>query len=163
MGVAAGISLLSCLRAEIYVISYPLPVSGRCLCFTTYPDIEQHHYFLLRVLWHWKRVITFEIVLLSGILVDIRVITKCQPPSWISDFRFHLGLSPTAPFKSLTVAVGILFLDSLEAEIPLGVVYPPFNRHKNNLQHMRVKRLYLCFRGGAVHSDYWDVVRRNRY
>jgi len=34
-GVAVGISLLSCIRAEIYVISYPLPVSGRHLCFTT--------------------------------------------------------------------------------------------------------------------------------
>jgi len=99
MSVAVGISLLSCIQAEIYVISYPLPVNGRHLCFTTYPDIEQHHYFLLRVLWHWKRVTTFEIVLVSCILADIRVITKFQPPSWISDFRFHLGLLPTAPLK----------------------------------------------------------------
>jgi len=45
MGVAVGISLLSCMRAEIYVISYPFPVSCRHVCFTTYPDIEQQHYF----------------------------------------------------------------------------------------------------------------------
>jgi len=50
MGVAVGFSLLSCIRAEIYVISDPLPVSGRHLCFTTYPDIEHHHYFSLRIL-----------------------------------------------------------------------------------------------------------------
>jgi len=44
MGVAEGIfSLLSCLRAEINAFSYILPVNGRHLCFTTYPDIEQQH------------------------------------------------------------------------------------------------------------------------
>jgi len=31
MGVAIGILLLSCIRAEIYVISYLLPVTGRHL------------------------------------------------------------------------------------------------------------------------------------
>jgi len=31
MGVAVGISLLSCIRAEIDVISYLLPVNGRHL------------------------------------------------------------------------------------------------------------------------------------
>jgi len=45
MGVADEISLLSCIRAEIYVISYPSPISGRHLRFTTYPDIKQHRYF----------------------------------------------------------------------------------------------------------------------
>jgi len=45
MGLAVGMLLLSWMRAEIYVIFYPLPVSGRHLCFTAYPDIEQHHYF----------------------------------------------------------------------------------------------------------------------
>jgi len=149
MGVAVRISLLSCIRAEIYVMSYPLPVNGRHLRFTTYPDIGLHSQlfipvvwsrkhgrsrwnfvaimftswdirnilstsghllydiprqrtaslFLLRVLWHWTRVITFEIVLLSCILADIRVITKFQPPSWISDFRFHLRVLPTSPLK----------------------------------------------------------------
>jgi len=42
--------------------------------------------------------------------------------------------------ENMVVAVGILFLASLEAEIPLGIV-PPFQhkRHQNNLQHMSVK------------------------
>jgi len=31
MGVAVGISLLSCIRAEIYIVSYLLPVDGRHL------------------------------------------------------------------------------------------------------------------------------------
>jgi len=93
---------LSYIRAEIYVISYPLPVSGRHLCFRTYRYIEQHRYFLLRVSWHWKRVITFEIVLLSCKLADIWVITIFQPPSWLCDFRFHLWMLLTAPLKSLT-------------------------------------------------------------
>jgi len=52
MGIAVGISLLSCKRAEIYVISYALPINGRHLCFMTYPDIKKHHYFSLRILWH---------------------------------------------------------------------------------------------------------------
>ena len=36
MGLAVGISLLSCLRAEIYVLSFLLPVIGRHLRFPTY-------------------------------------------------------------------------------------------------------------------------------
>jgi len=68
-------------------------------------DIPRHRtasLFLLRVLCHLKRVITFEIVLLSCVLADTRVITKCKPPTWISDFRFHMGVLPTAPLKILT-------------------------------------------------------------
>jgi len=41
MGVAVGMSLLSCIRAEIYAISYTLPVSGRHVCFMTHPEIAQ--------------------------------------------------------------------------------------------------------------------------
>jgi len=44
MGVAVGISLLLWKRADIFVISYPLPVNCRHLNFATYPDIEQDHY-----------------------------------------------------------------------------------------------------------------------
>ena len=42
MGVAVGISLLSYIRAEIYVISYLLPSNGRHLGFPTYPDVGQY-------------------------------------------------------------------------------------------------------------------------
>jgi len=101
MGVAVGMSMLLCIRAEIYVISNLLPVNGHHLWFTTYPNTEQHHYILLRFLWHWKRDIAVEIVLLSCILAEIRVITLFQPPSWIPDFRFHLGMLLIAPLKSL--------------------------------------------------------------
>jgi len=100
--VDVGISLLSCVRAEIHLISYLLPVNGRHLWFTTYPFIEQHHYFQLLILWHWKRVIAVEIVLLSCVFAEIRVITLFQPPSWISDFRFHLELLLVAPLTSST-------------------------------------------------------------
>jgi len=87
-------------------------------------------------------------VLLSCILADMRVITNFQPPSWISDFRFHLGVpgsvtdSTIEKFdpENMGLAVGILFLGSLEAEIPLGAVLPPSTQtSQNNLQHMRVK------------------------
>jgi len=57
---------------------------------------------LLRVLWHWKRVMAVEIVLLSCILAEIRVITLFRLLSWISDFRFHLGVLLIAPLKGLT-------------------------------------------------------------
>jgi len=123
MGVSVGISLLSCILAEIYVISYPLPVSGRHLCFTTYPDIEQHHQF--HCVFSGTENVLLPLKLCHYILADLHVITNFQLPSMISDFRFHLGVLPTAPLKSFFpenrgVAVGILLLASLEAEIPLG-------------------------------------------
>jgi len=94
--------LLSCIRAEIYVTSYLLPVNGRHLWFPTFPDIEQHPYLFLRILWHGKHVITVENELLTCILSERHVITLFQPPSWISDFRFHLAVLLIAPLKSLT-------------------------------------------------------------
>ena len=39
MGIAVGISLQSCIRAEIYIISYVVSVNGRHLWFSTYPDV----------------------------------------------------------------------------------------------------------------------------
>jgi len=49
-----------------------------------------------------KSVIAIEIVLQSCILAEIHVITLFQPPSWISDFRFCLGVLLITPLKSLT-------------------------------------------------------------
>jgi len=45
--------------------------------------------------------------------------------------------------ENMGVAVGILFLASLEAEISLGVVLLPLQhkRHRNNLQRMRVNNV----------------------
>jgi len=155
MGVAVWISLLSCIRAEIYVNSYQLPVTGRHLCFTTYPDIGQHYQQFIPVVWPRKhgcsRWNVFAIMFTSwdirnflstsgqwppSLLYDIprhrtalifstvcfmalktryylwncvamlyiswySVITHFQPPSWIYHFRFHLGVLPKAPLKSL--------------------------------------------------------------
>ena len=50
--------------------------------------------------------------------------------------------------KNIGLAVGILFLASLEAEIHLGVVLPPLLQHKrrlHNLQHMRVNNNNIAF------------------
>jgi len=41
IGIAVGISLLSCMEAEIYVISYLLPVNGSHFLFLSYPHIWQ--------------------------------------------------------------------------------------------------------------------------
>ena len=49
MGIVVGISLLSCIEAEIYVRSFLLPVSGRHLRFSTYPDIGQYCHLSPRV------------------------------------------------------------------------------------------------------------------
>ena len=45
MGMAVGISLLSCKEAEIYVMSFLLPVNSRHLRFSTYPEIGQYYHF----------------------------------------------------------------------------------------------------------------------
>ena len=51
MDLAVGMALLSCTRAEIYVISYLLAVYGRHLGFTTHSDIGQYFHLFLHVLW----------------------------------------------------------------------------------------------------------------
>ena len=49
MGIAVGMSLLSCIEAEICIISYLLPVDGCHLRFPTYPDVGQYSHLSLRV------------------------------------------------------------------------------------------------------------------
>jgi len=98
MEVAVGISLLSCLRAEI------LSTSGQWPPSFIY-DILIHRtasLLLTACFVALKRVIAVEIVLLSCIFAEIRVITLFQPPSWISDFRFYLGGLLIALLKSFT-------------------------------------------------------------
>ena len=69
--------------------------------------------------------IAVGILLLSCIIAEIRVTTLFQPPSWISDFRFHLAVLPIAPFKSLTLKTWVrsrrnfVPIAGLEAEIHL--------------------------------------------
>jgi hypothetical protein len=42
MSIAVEIPLLSCIEAEIYVMSFLLPVNRRHLRFPTYPDVGQY-------------------------------------------------------------------------------------------------------------------------
>ena len=52
IGIAVGISLLSCIEAEIYTMSYLLPVNGRHLGFMTHTYIGQHtHLFSVCIRW----------------------------------------------------------------------------------------------------------------
>jgi len=64
--------------------------------------MERYPYLFLCVLWHWKRAITVEIMLLTFILAERHVITIFQPPSWISNFRFYLVMLLIALLKGLT-------------------------------------------------------------
>jgi len=81
MGLAVGISLLSCIRAEIYVISYPIPVNGRHLCFTTYPDIGQHFSCVYLLSDPGNMVVAAGISLLSCLRAEIYVIFYPLPVS----------------------------------------------------------------------------------
>jgi len=55
MGIAVGISLVSRVQTEIYVISYVLPVYGRRLWFPTHPDVRQYCMVQSCCLTGWPR------------------------------------------------------------------------------------------------------------
>jgi len=101
MGVAVGISLLLCIEAEINVISYLLPVNDSlfdlslirtsdCLSgsLVVSPDLK-------------NMGIAVGISLLSYIETELRLISFFQPPSQISDFRFHPTVFLMVPLISL--------------------------------------------------------------
>ena len=102
LGKAVGISLLSCLGAEINIMSFIRPVYGHHLWFPTYPD-----------------------VIFSAAILDF----------WLSVSYGSVTDSTIEQFDpvNIGVAVGIVFLVSLEAEIHLGVVLPPFNTNVNKI------------------------------
>jgi len=54
INISVGISLLSCTQAEIYVISYPLPVTDRHLWFLDHSDTRHYVDQFSRVAWHRK-------------------------------------------------------------------------------------------------------------
>ena len=60
MGIAVGITLLSCIRAEINVSSYVPPVNGRHLWFTTYAYVGQYSHEYLRVANPENMVLSLE-------------------------------------------------------------------------------------------------------
>jgi hypothetical protein len=63
----------------------------------------------------------------SYILPVKRAFTFTEPPLWVSEFWFHLGMISTAPLNRLTpktwgrAAIGVVFLIDLEAETDLGI------------------------------------------
>ena len=101
LGIAVGIALLSRTRAEIYVISYLLPVNSRHLDFR-HTLTSNSNLTCLSVLFTSKTWYANGIVLISCVKAELRVITLFQPPSWISDFQFYLAVFLIAPLKSLT-------------------------------------------------------------
>jgi len=130
MGVAAKILLLSCLRAEIYVISY----SGQWPPSFLY-DIPRHQtaslffiacFMALKTCYYLRNCVA--IMFFSWYTCKYKISTA------ILDFWLPVSsgsVTDSTIEKSdpvnMEVAVGILFLASLEAEIPLGLVLPPFN------------------------------------
>jgi len=99
MGVAMGIDFRRYhheYEVRHVFFSYVLPV----ICDTI--RIGEYPHLFLRIFWHQKLGIAVEIVLLSCISAEIRVIALFQPPSCISDFRFILAALLIIPLKSLT-------------------------------------------------------------
>ena len=125
MGVVVRISLLSCIRVEVHVVSYLLPVNDTIFdkrriqtsdsiptSLTVLPDSEKHGSNVgISLLYHVYKLR----------YVDHQFF---QPPSWISDFQLHHD-STIEQFdpENMRVALGII-LASLEAEIHLEV-WPP--------------------------------------
>jgi len=92
IGIAIGISLLSCIKAEMYVISYLLPVMAS----------DSLRGILVVSLDLKNMGIAVGISLLSLIETElpVRLISFFQPPSWISDFPFHPTVILMMPLKS---------------------------------------------------------------
>jgi len=92
-GVAVGISLRSCIQAEIYVISYLFPANGRHLWFLTYADIGQHSQLFIPVVWPRKHECSrMNFVAIMFTSWDIRnfLSTSGQwPPSLLYDIPRH--------------------------------------------------------------------------
>ena len=78
MRVAAGISLLSHIQAEIYDIAYVLPVNGRHLRFTSHFDVGEYPYMCHRNSGPQK----------IGVAVGSFVILR-----WNHDIKFTSGLT----------------------------------------------------------------------
>jgi len=79
VGVAVGILLLSCIRAEIHLISYLLPVNGRHLWFMIYPVIEQYSSRPSLLRNPKNMVVAAGISLLSRIRAEIHLISYLLP------------------------------------------------------------------------------------
>jgi len=108
---AVEMSLLSRIQAEIYVISYPLPVTGRRLWYLTmHPDKQQCLNQSSRVDWHRNIGIAVGILFVSWDPCYIRSVSRhCEYVwAWLIILRhlrhkqeMCLG-SPTSRWKSHT-------------------------------------------------------------
>jgi len=83
MGTAVWISLISCIEADINVISYLLPVNGSHLWFLHYPHICSLRSSLVVSPDLENMGTAVGISLLSCIETELRLISFCQPPSLI--------------------------------------------------------------------------------
>ena len=119
-GVALEISLLSCIEAELYVISFPLPVNGSHLLFPTYPDIWQSLHLSPRAASVRSYGLTVGLSLPSCKLAEIRETTFFSAAIlefWLPVPSGSVTDSTIEKFdpENIGVAVLILFLASLEA------------------------------------------------
>ena len=124
MGIAVGISLLSllsCIQAEIYVMSF-LPVICRHLWFLIYPDIGQYCHMSLRVAQTWKHGYSrWNLVHMLSTSWDISTSgLKDAISDFIPPVRFYNNTDcrkGLLDLGNIVIAVGISFLSCLQAEI----------------------------------------------
>ena len=124
MGIAVGISLLSCIRAEIYANTHVLPVIGRHLWFPTYLDVRQSTSFFVFPDPENMRI-AVGISLLLCVRAEIYV-SSCLLPVIIIIFDFRhkltsdslpISLSMSPVLENTGVAVGISLLSCVRAEL----------------------------------------------
>ena len=125
IGIAVGISLISCLEAEIHAFEvwrtpfwiFPLPVWSHSLPIGSSGLLDPQYISLVAV--------AVGISYLSSLGVELLAFKVLRPPSWIIPFRFGCTVSALVPLecwtpKNMGVAVGILLLSCLQAEITWG-------------------------------------------
>ena len=71
--VAAGISLQSCIQADIYDIAYVLPVNGSHLWFTSHPDVGEYSNMCHRVTGPQKMLVAVGNLVISRSNHDILI------------------------------------------------------------------------------------------
>jgi hypothetical protein len=131
MGITVGIPLLSCIRAEILVISHLLLVSGGHLWSPTYPDIGQSSHLLVRVAWphHFGYRSTNFVPIMLNLQGEVRILPVWRLPSWISHFRAVFAMILIVLQNSSTsetwIVFNIVFLSCSYAEIWVFPIWSP--------------------------------------
>ena len=116
-GIAVGISLISCLEADIHAFEikrppswiFPIPVGSHSLLVCPNGKLDPENIG-----------IAVEISLISGLEAKIHAFDVLKPPFWTTHFRFGCTVSELVPLECWTqhmgLAVGILSLSCLRAE-----------------------------------------------